>query len=48
MDEKNLQENNMNSSSEPDENFEILFKESSSLPGRLDPGQKVKSVVAGI
>jgi len=48
MDEMNVNENNLKSGIEAEENFETLFKESSTLPGRLDPGQKVKSVVVGI
>ncbi len=48
MDEQNILENNLNSNNETEENFETLFKESSKLPSRLEPGQKVKSIVVGI
>jgi len=48
MDEENAYENSLNSNNEAEENFETLFKESSTLPGRLEPGQKVKSTVVGI
>lgn len=48
MDEKNVYEDNLNSNNETEENFETLFKESSKLPDRLEPGQKVKSIVVGI
>jgi len=48
MDEKNLLENSLISEDETEEDFEELFKESLNMPSRLEPGQKVKSVVVGI
>jgi small subunit ribosomal protein S1 len=47
MDEENIYDNNLNNN-ENEENFEALFKKSSTLPGRIEPGQKVKSVIVGI
>lgn len=48
MDEINAYENSLKEENEAEEDFEELFKESSKMPGRLEPGQKVKSSVVGI